>query len=78
MTSNDREDKKDIALLRVRIAESKLSDRRFAVECLKRDERTVRRYLAGDVRMPPIIKELLRKPFVAPWPTDETQPMLAG
>ena len=41
----------DIALLRIRIQESGLSDRKFAVQCLKRDERTIRRYLACDVRV---------------------------
>ena len=68
----------DIALLRIRIEESGLSDRKFAVQCLKRDERTIRRYLAGDVEMPTIVRELIRDPFVAPWPTKATLPMLGS
>ena len=68
----------DIALLRIRIEESGLSDRQFAVKCLKRDERTIRRYLAGDVEMPKIIRDMIRDPFVAPWPTKGTLPMLGS
>ena len=68
----------DIALLRIRIEESGLSDRKFAVQCLKRDERTIRRYLAGDVEMPAIIREMIREPLVAPWPTKGTLPMLGS
>tara|TARA_R110000787_G_scaffold51228_5_gene121561 strand:+ start:572 stop:808 length:237 start_codon:yes stop_codon:yes gene_type:complete len=68
----------DIALLRIRIQESGLSDRQFAVKCLRRDERTIRRYLAGDVPMPAIIRELIRDPLVAPWPTKGTLPMLGS
>jgi hypothetical protein len=68
----------DIALLRIRIEESGLSDRQFAVKCLKRDERTIRRYLAGDVEMPKIVRELIRDPFVAPWPTKGMLPMLGS
>jgi hypothetical protein len=48
------------------------------VQCLKRDERTIRRYLAGDVEMPTIVRELIRDPFVAPWPTKATLPMLGS
>ena len=68
----------DIAILRVRIEESGLSDRQFAVKCLKRDERTIRRYLAGHVEMPKIIRDMIRDPFVAPWPTKGTLPMLGS
>ena len=65
----------DIAMLRVRIEESELSDRQFAVQVLKRDERTIRRYLAGHVEMPTIIRKLIRHPSIAPWPTETTRPM---
>ena len=78
MSRTDRARNTDIALLRIRIEESGLSDRQFAVKCLKRDERTIRRYLAGDVDMPTILRELVRDPFVAPWPTKGTLPMLGS
>lgn len=78
MSRPDRARNTDIALLRIRIEESGLSDRQFAVKCLKRDERTIRRYLAGDVEMPTILRELIRDPFVAPWPTKGTMPMLGS
>ena len=78
MSRTSRAPNTDVALLRIRIAESGLSDRQFAKKVLKRDERTVRRYLAGDNDIPPLVKELLRKPFVAPWPTEKTLPMLDG
>ena len=78
MSRPDRARNTDIALLRIRIEESGLSDRQFAVKCLKRDERTIRRYLAGDVEMPTIIREMIRDPFVAPWPTKGTLPMLGS
>jgi hypothetical protein len=78
MKRTDRSRTTDIALLRVRIEESGLSDRQFAVKCLRRDERTIRRYLAGEVEMPAIIRELIRDPFVAPWPTKATLPMLGS
>lgn len=78
MSRPDRARNTDIALLRIRIEESGLSDRQFAVKCLKRDERTIRRYLAGDVEMPTILRELIRDPFVAPWPTKGTLPMLGS
>mgnify|MGYP003661002433 CR=1 FL=1 len=78
MKRTDRSRNTDIALLRVRIEESGLSDRQFAIKCLRRDERTIRRYLAGEVEMPAIIRELVRDPLVAPWPTKTTLPMLDG
>ena len=65
----------DIAILRVRIEESGLSDRQFAVQVLLRDERTIRRYLAGHVEIPKIVRELIRDPSIAPWPTETTRPM---
>ena len=78
MSRTDRARNTDIALLRIRIEESGLSDRKFAVQCLKRAERTIRRYLAGDVEMPAIIREMIRDPLVAPWPTKGTLPMLGS
>lgn len=51
----------DAALLRAAIAASGLSARRFAVEVLIRDERTVRRWLAGD-EMPAVVRAFLLRP----------------
>jgi hypothetical protein len=49
----------DADLLRRAIEASGLSARRFAREVLIRDERTVRRWLAGDSPMPePVIAKL--------------------
>jgi hypothetical protein len=42
----------DIALLNRAIALSGKSARRFAVEDLSRDERTIRRWIAGDRKLP--------------------------
>jgi hypothetical protein len=59
----------EIALLRARrIEESGLSARRFAREVLRREERTVRRWLAGDSPIPRIVVEFLRDPRPADWP----------
>lgn len=50
---------KAAALLRAAIEASGLSARRFAVEILLRDERTVRRWLAGDSPIPePVVRFL--------------------
>lgn len=46
-------------LLAERIKASGLSARRFAVEILIRDERTVRRWLAGDSPIPKPVREFL-------------------
>jgi len=56
-----------VALLERRIAESGLSARRFAVEVLTRDERTIRRWLAGD-QIPQVVLDFLEDPQPAPWP----------
>jgi Arc/MetJ family transcription regulator len=45
----------DADLLRAAIEASGLSARRFAVEVLIRDERTVRRWLAGDSPIPAVV-----------------------
>ena len=47
------------ALLRDAIAASGLSARRFAVDVLLRDERTVRRWLAGDSPIPAAVVRFL-------------------
>jgi hypothetical protein len=52
-----------IALLRQRIAESGLSARQYAMQVLTRDERTVRRWLAGDSPIPrAALNALTRQP----------------
>jgi ABC-type phosphate transport system auxiliary subunit len=48
-------------LLRAAIEASGLSARRFAVEVLKRDERTVRRWLAGDSPIPKAVMDYLTR-----------------
>lgn len=58
-----------IALLERRIEESGLSARRFAVEVLLREERTVRRWLAGDNPIPGVVLDFLEEPHAAPWPS---------
>jgi len=50
----------DVQILRDRIAASGLSARRFAREVLLRDERTVRRWLAGDSPIPEPVIAFLR------------------
>ena len=57
-----------IALLRDRIEASGLSARRFAVEVLRREERTIRRWLAGESPIPRVVLEFLEEPTGAPWP----------
>ena len=63
----------DIELLKRAIAKSGLSARRFAVEVLTRDERTIRRWLDGDRPVPRVVRrkllELLGEP---PDPEPET------
>ena len=48
-------------LLRQRIDESGLSARRYAMEVLLRDERTVRRWLAGDSPVPDVVLRFLER-----------------
>lgn len=55
-------------LLERRISESGLSARRFAVEVLRRDERTIRRWLSADSPIPQIVLDWLEAPSRAPWP----------
>jgi hypothetical protein len=49
----------DADLLAKAIEASGLSARRFAVEVLYRDERTIRRWLAGDSPVPEPVRNLL-------------------
>lgn len=52
-----------IAALRSAIEASGLSARQYAADVLLRDERTVRRWLAGDSPIPdPVIRFLTRRP----------------
>lgn len=51
----------DPELLAQAIAASGLSQRRFAVEVLMRDERTVRRWLAGDRPIPAAVRRFLKR-----------------
>ena len=59
----------EVKLLERRIAESGLSARRFAMEVLLRDERTIRRWLAGDSPIPDMVTQWLEEPKPPPWPT---------
>jgi hypothetical protein len=47
----------DPELIRAAIDASGLSARRFAVDILTRDERTVRRWLAGDSPLPKAVRD---------------------
>jgi len=56
----------DADRLRQVIAATGLSDRRFAVRVLLRDERTVRRWLAGD-DIPAVVADELRERPLTLW-----------
>lgn len=58
----------DIELLRTAIDVSGMSARQFAVSVLLRDERTVRRWLAGDRPIPQVVLEHLQTLVAAPVP----------
>lgn len=58
----------EVALLKRRIEESGLSTRAFAMEVLRRDGRTVRRWLAGNSPIPQLVLDFLEDPTPAPWP----------
>jgi hypothetical protein len=49
----------DVALILAAVEASGLSARRFAERILSRDERTVRRWSAGDPAIPPVAREWL-------------------
>jgi len=59
-----------IDLLRSRIEASGLSSKRFAVEVLLREDRTIRRWLDGKSPIPKVVLQWLKQPEVAPWPKD--------
>lgn len=52
---------KPVELLRAAIARSGLSARAYATEVLLRDERTVRRWLAGDSPIPEPVVSFLKR-----------------
>ncbi len=58
----------DRGLLRLQIRRSGLSQARFAVEVLRRNERTVRRWISGESPMPKEVLDFLSAPRKAPWP----------
>ncbi len=49
-----------VTLLRSAIKRSGLSSRRYAIDVLLRDERTVRRWLKGETSIPPIVRDFLK------------------
>jgi hypothetical protein len=51
----------DADLLRAAIERSGMSARAFAVRVLLRDERTVRRWLAGESPIPAVVRDRLRE-----------------
>jgi hypothetical protein len=55
-------------LLAQRIRESKMSARRFALEVLLREDRTIRRWLKGDAPIPKVVQRWLELPKRSPWP----------
>jgi hypothetical protein len=60
-----------IALLKERIAQSGLSVRQFAIMVMIRDDRTVRRWLAGDSPIPNLVMDFLTDPWEVPWPRQD-------
>lgn len=59
---------RDRELLLRRIEESGVSARKFAIEVLRREERTIRRYISGESPIPNLVRDFLRDPKPAPWP----------
>lgn len=68
--SREERDELHAQLLEVRIVESGLSARRFALEVLLRDDRTIRRWIARDAPVPLIVAEWLYDPKPMPWPAE--------
>ena len=66
----------DRDILEARITESGISAKTFADLVLKRDERTLRRWRAGESPMPDPVRRFIRDPQPAPWPTKATLPKL--
>ena len=55
-----------IGMLMQAIKRSGLSARRYATEVLKRDERTIRKWLAGDNPIPEAVLRFLREEVAQP------------
>lgn len=51
----------DADLIRDAIAAGGISSRRFAERLMGRDERTIRRWVAGDVAIPPLARAWLER-----------------
>lgn len=51
----------DPELIRAAIAAGGLSSRRFAEDLMGRDERTIRRWVAGEIAIPPIARAWLER-----------------
>jgi hypothetical protein len=64
---------KHVILLNARIAESQLSDARFAREVMRVHPRTLRRWKGLYTPIPPLHRAFLENPQPLPWPTQETQ-----
>ncbi len=60
-------------LLEKRIEESGLSVGAFAESVLRRESRTVRRWIARENPIPTMVVDFLEHPSPAPWPTARTQ-----
>lgn len=67
-----------VDLLKQRIGESGLSARRFALEVLRRDERTIRRWLASDSPIPRPVLDFLENPVGSPWPGPTAETLIAS
>jgi hypothetical protein len=61
MDSNSTEREQAVAMLRTAISQSGMSARRFAMEVLIRDERTVRRWLKAEQPIPKPVMVFLNK-----------------
>jgi len=57
-----------VELLSRRIDESGLSAHAFARDVLRREPRTLFRWLAGDSPIPQLVRDWLEEPTPAPWP----------
>lgn len=68
MTERPKTQAEWVQLLEQRIAQSELSDTRFAREVLKRDPRTLRRWASGEQPIPSEVQDFLVDPQKAPWP----------
>lgn len=55
-------------LLKARIVQSGLTTSAFAIECVLRDPRTVRRWITGESPIPQVVVDWLLDPKPGPWP----------